>query len=188
MSSTAFPQTLRPSYGKRDQDFFEKLVVSRRFKSESSQYGFHLNSRETSVGEEIGGGIDYTVPVLPKLIREPRESSHEDAVVVQLWEGTVITVSEESFRASLHPKMGQFDDHAGNISFEWVMEQDLDLVKPGAVFYLTLYKGRRIGGTIINAQELRFRRLPAWTAEQVEKVNVLAAEILAKTKARPIAE
>ena len=65
--------------------------------------------------------------------------------------------------------------------------RDRDLVEPGAVFYLTLFK-RTKHGSIENTQELRFRRLPAWTRQQVARVHEDAARLLAKMKARPLAE
>lgn len=129
--------------------------------------------------------------VMPVLRRQlASQYAQIDAAIVQIWEGTVLTVnkSEGCMRAVLHAKRGEIEDHAGDIYFDWVMDQDRDLVAPGAVFYLTIYKSRLRGGTIVNSQELRFRRLPAWSRQQVAKVSELAANIAQKMRARPLAE
>jgi len=74
--------------------------------------------------------------------------------------------------------------HTGEIDLEWVSEQDLALVGPGAVFYLTLFK-RTKSGSIENAQELRFRRRPSWSEVQLEQIAEDATRVLAKMKAVP---
>jgi hypothetical protein len=66
-------------------------------------------------------------------------------------------------RVSLEAKMVPIPRHQAEIDLEWVAEQDQDLVRPGAIFYLTLFK-RTKRGSVENAQELRFRRRPAWSS------------------------
>lgn len=92
---------------------------------------------------------------------------------------------EGTMRALLQAKMGGVPDHFAEIGLEWVSEQDLNLVRPGAVFYLSLYKARRRGGTIVNSQELRFRRLPAWTRRDAASIKDIARHLLAKGKMNP---
>jgi hypothetical protein len=75
----------------------------------------------------------------------------------------------------------------GEIDLEWVAEQDQDLVRPGAVFYLTLFK-RTTRGSVENAQELRFRRRPAWSTAQLRRVEQEAAMLLSKMKPLPTCE
>ncbi len=112
-----------------------------------------------------------------------------DAAVIQLWEGRVLEVDiqNELMQVLLTAKIGQIPEHTAEIEFQWVSEQDRDLVAPGAVFYLTLYKQTR-RGSIKNSQELRFRRRPAWTKQQVQKIYADADLILAKMQSRATAE
>jgi len=112
-----------------------------------------------------------------------------DAAVIQLWEGKVLRVDYELavMEVSLEAKMGSIPPHSAEIELQWVSDQDRDLVEPGAVFYLTLFK-RTKHGSIENTQELRFRRLPAWTRQQVARVHEDAARLMTKMKARPQAE
>lgn len=107
---------------------------------------------------------------------------------LQIWEGTVVEVDHATgtMQVLLDAKMGQMPKHTGEIDLEWVDDQDQDLVRPGAVFYLTLFK--RTKPSVENAQELRFRRRPAWSASQIEQIENDAAMLRSKMKARPIAE
>ena len=112
-----------------------------------------------------------------------------DSMVLQIWEGVV---KHADFKASemdvvLTAKVGREQPHTAQISLQWVPEQDFDLVRPGAVFYLTLYK-RTQRGTIQNAQELRFRRRPAWSRTQVLRIRREAERLGTKICERPSAE
>lgn len=112
-----------------------------------------------------------------------------DASVIQLWEGRVLGVDSQNEVMSvlLCARIGQVPDHTGEIDLQWVSDQDRDLVQPGAVFYLTLFKRLR-RGSVENAQELRFRRRPAWSRQQIQRIQADAAMLRSKMKARPIAE
>lgn len=107
---------------------------------------------------------------------------------LQIWEGTVVEVDRTTgtMQVLLDAKMGQMPQHTGEIEIKWVDEQDQDLVRPGAVFYLTLFK--RTKPSVENAQELRFRRRPAWSATQIEQIERDAIMLRSKMKACPVAE
>lgn len=109
-----------------------------------------------------------------------------DSTPLEIWEGTVVEVDNNArlMRVSLDAKIGHIPRHVGEIDLEWVSEQDQDLVRPGAVFYLTLFK-RTKRGSVENAQELRFRRRPAWSAVQLGQVEQQAAMLLSKMKPLP---
>ncbi|MHB8391133.1 MAG: hypothetical protein ACYDBH_16380 [Acidobacteriaceae bacterium] len=101
---------------------------------------------------------------------------------LQIWEGTVLEIDRDAgvMQVLLDAKIGQMPRHTGEIELEWVDDQDRDLVVPGAVFYLTLFK--RIKPSVENAQELRFRRRPSWSAAQLKQVENDAAALLSKIK------
>ena len=106
-----------------------------------------------------------------------------NASPLQIWEGRVLNVSPEknSMDVLLSAQMSSMPDHTGEIDLQWVSEQDIDLVKPGAVFYLTLFK-RTKRGTVENSQELRFRRVPNWTRRQLQQVQKEADKLLSNVK------
>lgn len=110
----------------------------------------------------------------------------EDSTPLQIWEGAVVEVDHEAgvMQVVLDAKIGQMPRHTGEIDLEWVSEQDEDLVRPGAVFYLTLFK-RTMRGSIQNSQELRFRRRPSWSTAQLKRIEEDTAMILSKMKTLP---
>ena len=120
----------------------------------------------------------------PRRALSPTASA--DTTPLQIWEGTVVEVDNPArvMRVSLEAKLVPIPRHMGEIDLEWVAEQDQDLVRPGAVFYLTLYK-RTKRGSVENAQELRFRRRPAWSSGQLRQIEQDADMLLAKMKPLP---
>ncbi len=126
----------------------------------------------------------FDPPVAPNL---PIVSA--DSTPLQIWEGSVVEVDQKMhvMHVLLNAKIGQMPKHTGEIDLEWVSDQDQNLVKPGAVFYLTLFK-RTKRGSIENAQELRFRRRPSWSAAQLKQIDEDASMLLSKMKALPTLE
>lgn len=105
-----------------------------------------------------------------KAVRE--RSVNTNSLPIQIWEGTVMSVDSEmkSMDVLLDAKIGQLPRHMATISLEWVTDQDIPLVTPGAVFYLTLYKQSELT-TVRNAEEIRFRRLPSWSSSQIRRIH-----------------
>jgi hypothetical protein len=118
--------------------------------------------------------IDPPVPV-----QSMRYGVDADSTPLQIWEGTVLSVKRETneMEVNLDPKMGEIGRHTMDISLNWVGDQDKDLVRPGAVFYLTVFKRTKRSG-IENSQEVRFRRRPAWSAKQIKEIDEAAAKLL----------
>jgi len=123
------------------------------------------------------------VSLLPVVVKE-------DTMPLQIWEGVVQSVDKEEgvMHVILNAKMGEVPRHSADIDMQWVSEQDKNLVEPGAVFYLTLFKLTKKGGSIQNAQELRFRRRPSWSASQLRDIENGVAELHSKMKELPTAE
>lgn len=133
---------------------------------------------------EVEQEFSYVPAETPKKEVHPEEG----AAVIQAWEGTVLEIHGKTLRTRLHAKVGQIDDHVADIDMEWVSPQDLDLVQPGAVFYLTLARKLTRGRSIQNSQELRFRRLPAWSKRDAEKIHQLGADLFAKLSGQATSE
>jgi hypothetical protein len=104
-----------------------------------------------------------------------------DAVVLQLWEGRVgaINAEEGYMDAVLTAKIGDVEDHVAELSLQFVCDQDLDLLQPGAIFYLTLSRRTLKSGSVKMEHELRFRRRPQWSRLQVEAINADADRLFA---------
>lgn len=94
---------------------------------------------------------------------------------LQAWEGTVNLVGATMFTARLFDRARPGEEEAAEFELSEISEDDRPLVVAGSVFYwdvgyLDTPGGRRC------ASEIRFRRLPAWTREELEVARREAAE------------
>lgn len=110
------------------------------------------------------------------------------ATVIQIWEGIVsnVDLEQNQMTVKLNDRQGIVPSHTAQIGLDWVVRQDMDLVRPGAVFYWTIYKETKTT-TIRHSQEIRFRRLPNWTSKQVATIYSKADAFLAKVTSDPVA-
>jgi hypothetical protein len=139
----------------------------------------------TSIIEGVAPEMMFPAPMVnASVLREICANS----VPLQIWEGRVIDVDCDAgvMQVLLNAKIGKMPQHTGEIGLEWVDSQDKDLVHPGAVFYLTLFK--RTKPSVENAQELRFRRRPSWSAAQLKRIDEDTGMILSKMKNPPVSE
>ncbi len=112
------------------------------------------------------------------------------ATVIQIWEGVILSVDFERgmMTVKLTDRGGLIGDHTADIELQWVSNQDHDLLRPGAVFYWTMFKETK-RGSVSNSQEIRFRRLPSWTKRQLAIMQQDALELSTKfSKATRIAD
>jgi hypothetical protein len=105
----------------------------------------------------------------PKHIISLKTESRQSAFIsLQKWEGVVLEVLSDSFLARLVDLTHTGPDEEAEFPFDEVSEEDRSLIRPGAIFYWNIgyhnsYSGQRTRTSII-----RFRRLPAWTREEIE--------------------
>jgi hypothetical protein len=152
----------------------DKSVLTRVIPNHLDSYMLKNNS--TAMYEDISD-VNVRVPAISQV---SKVSEGALAAVLQIWEGTVVSVNAEKqvMSVKLTDRAGLIPTHTGDIDLEWVAPQDMDLVKPGAVFYWTIYKETK-RGTIKNSEEIQFRRLPNWTKKQVEQLYKDADAFLA---------
>lgn len=113
-------------------------------------------------------GMRYDAPIA---VVGTIEHTYE-TVVLQQWEGTVVEISEERIVARL-TDISATDHPEEQASFELdeIPDADHDLVLPGAVFYWSIaYRRERTGQKLLTSA-IRFRRLPAWSRRDVERVR-----------------
>ncbi len=152
-----------------------------------------LHGTTSPVDPDLISDTENTSEQEPKKFVPPRAMSRvatsADSTPIQIWEGIVIEVDHavDVMRVDLNAKIVQMPRHTGEIDLEWVSEQDQDLIRPGAVFYLTLYK-RTKRGSIENTQELRFRRRPSWSTTQLKQIDEEAVMLLSKMRPLPTSE
>lgn len=94
---------------------------------------------------------------------------------LQGWEGVVEEVSDRTFTARLFDLSRPEIEEVAEFEVAEVFEDDRSLLEPGAVFYWDIGYLETPGGRR-RASEIRFRRLPAWTQEELDAAKKEAAE------------
>ena len=115
---------------------------------------------------------DERIKTLESIIGSNDLGEEKFKSIIHLWEGRVLSVDTKNnyMNTLLVSETDNMEDHRATISLEWVVDQDLDLIIPGAIFYLIMYK-EKYRGTIKNSQELLFQRLPKWSHSQIRKIS-----------------
>lgn len=162
--------------GYKDFDVLRNTPKAAVESIENNEEGWFLNATSCKHMESLAGLlIEDFVKALSPVSEQKDKTQGNDAntwtAPIQTFEGEVTDIAEDkkSMDVILRDKSGGLANHSANIELKWVPEQDRDLVKTGAIFYLILYKetNRR---TVRNAEEIRFRRLPNWTKFQINQV------------------
>lgn len=183
--------------GLTDLNFFQNNSVTSGWQSGEKEYAPVEKSHRTTIYDDFESSTDI-LPTSAESSRKSFESpipevrlpTRADSIPLQIWEGTVSQVDTKAgvMHVQLNAKMGDVPRHSAEIELQWVSDQDKDLVQPGAVFYLTLFKRTKWGGSIENSQELRFRRRPSWSLMELKRIDEKASVLLSKMKALPTAE
>jgi hypothetical protein len=109
------------------------------------------------------------VPTVVFLRRSPLVQNR--FVPLQKWEGIVLQVLKESFFARLVDLTSNGMDEEAEFPLEEVSAADWSLVEPGAVFYWNIGYIDSLSGQRTRASVIRFRRLPMWRAEELERAK-----------------
>lgn len=96
-------------------------------------------------------GLRPPQPLFPPRLRPAQEYFN----AVQKWEGYVIEVGQDTFRARLVPIIGEGPDQEAEIYLREMKEEDHTLIKPGAVFYWSIGYLDRPSGRL-RASVIRF--------------------------------
>ncbi len=98
-------------------------------------------------------------------------------VPLQKWEGIVLQVLEDSFFARLVDLTSSGVDEEAEFPVEEVSDADRSLITSGAVFYWNIGYLDNISGQRTRASVIRFRRLPVWRPEELERAKRKAQHI-----------
>jgi hypothetical protein len=164
----------------------------------SDQY---LDETELTIVDENGAGVRR--PLSRSVGSVPVESSDRDRtfkvpninvptetrqltvlaaghfIELSRWDGTVLEVTSTSFWARLSdPKQSRGEEEA-EFAVDEIASFDRPLLCPGAAFYWSIGYWDSISGMRSRISQIRFRRLPAWSASELERVK-MEAKALAK--------
>jgi hypothetical protein len=110
---------------------------------------------------QAGVSILHSLPIAQR--------SQARFILLQQWEGYVETKKADSFVARLVDLDNPVEREVeADILLSEVNPDDLDLIKPGAVFYWTIGYRDQATGQRARVSEIRFRRLPAFTENDLD--------------------
>jgi len=108
------------------------------------------------------------------MIRKVTPPTTDFGITLQDWEGFVETLEDDYFIARLRSRSaGENADsnEIAEIPNSEVDADDRDLLKIGAIFYLTVRRRILITGRHEIASQIVFRRLPAWSKGALAKID-----------------
>jgi len=105
------------------------------------------------------------------------EEQAQRAVALQKWEGMVTAIQGDSFIARLRDLSMDVPEEEVELFLRDVSEDDKALIELGAIFYWSIGYETMASGQIKRTSVIKFRRLPAWTAQELRVVKKQAADI-----------
>jgi len=99
--------------------------------------------------------------------------------ILQDWEGIVETVGDENFTARLRDLTNEenYPSEIAELPIEDISDDDQELLKVGAVFYLTVGRSIRPNGRQQRFGRIVFRRLPGWTSSTLHRAEKRAKRL-----------
>lgn len=98
--------------------------------------------------------------------------------VLQQWEGEVTAISQDRFTAIIRDRTNRTQpDEEVELPLEEVSPSDRELLEVGAVFYWNIGRERTPYGQVKRVSEIRFRRLPMWTKQDLRAIEDEAREL-----------
>ena len=136
-----------------------------------------------SSGEEMQEGaplvsrITQPYPMMPlenRIVKLPPRiepvASGQRFVVLNRWEGVVLSRSDGTFVCRLHDRTATGAPEEAEFDIQEVDDEDRGLICPGAIFYWAVgYLDRPRGRA--RASTIRFRRLPVWREDEIDKAR-----------------
>lgn len=112
--------------------------------------------------------------------RRVQNSTFEYSFVAeQEWEGCVTWIDDKHFYAHLLDLTNEGTEEEAVFDIGEISSIHQDLLKEGALFRWSIGYLRQKGGTRSRLSSLVFRRLPAWSARDLERSKIEAGDLLA---------
>lgn len=121
------------------------------------------------------------IEVAPLIRLATSTGEHRQFQVLREWIGEIVEVKADSVVALLD----EADDsthHAEivELPISDFAPGDTDLLKSGSTFYWSIGYETSIGGSVVRQSEIRMRRMPSWSPNNVESLRSTARKMLAE--------
>lgn len=127
-------------------------------------------------------GNDTSVATFPQMDEDAEaDDEHEQAerssyVLLQKWEGFILKADAEKFSVRLFDTAGARKPHQALFARTELSEEEQALIEEGALL-VWLIGLRQVGIRRKRESEIYIRRLPAWTAAEIEEARAQAGEL-----------
>ena len=100
-------------------------------------------------------------------------------VIIQDWEGIVESIETETFTALLRDLTANeaYPGEMADLPIEDIAPDDRELLKPDAIFYLTVGRSTDTTGRQQRFSRMEFRRLPVWTSADFSRADERAQRL-----------
>lgn len=136
-------------------------------------------AEESSPAEPLNE--DYDAKIFSNPVQQGLKSKHREAseVIVQDWEGIVESIETEIFTALLRDLTANeaYPGERADLPIEDITPDDRGLLKPGAIFYLTIGRSTGPTGQQQRFSRMEFRRLPVWTSADFDRADERAQRL-----------
>ena len=131
-----------------------------------------LSAQRTTNGEK------QSETYVPLHIPKPRNSEYQTEVLQQ-WEGIVEEVGDENFTARLRDLTNKehYPGEMAELPRDDISDDDRELLREGAVFYLTVGRLIHFSGRQKRFGDIVFRRLPGWTSSTLDRAEKRAERL-----------
>lgn len=136
-----------------------------------TQQHSNFSSVQTETAVLVGNRPREQPNVAPVVFLRQEPSRQSRFIPLQKWEGTVVEVLDEGFFARLVDLTSAGVDEEAEFPLEEISTADRSLIAPGAVFYWNIGYFDSLSGQRTRASVIRFRRLPVWRAEELERAK-----------------
>ena len=142
--------------------------VDRRFQEDTLLTGMNGDGYDVTESKKPKWSTEGARLQLGEFLLSPPKMppSREYSKATQKWEGRVISVFGDTFKATLSPLVGDEAVQEAEIYVEDITRDERPLIEPGAVFYWSIGYLERPSGRR-RESVIRFRRLPTWTSNEV---------------------
>lgn len=136
-------------------------------------------SRYTSDPESTSDIYTVASQFENRIIRRPKPTiSKGRFILLQQWEGAVLNIYEETFTALIYDQTNpQNDPEEVDLLLEEVSPQDRPLLQEGAIFYWSIGYDDLSNGQRKRSSNIRFRRLPAWSKKDIDRIMEKASAL-----------
>ena len=152
-------------------------IFEKSIKNDLSDYLGYKNLDEFKNAEKDTNIYQRTKILTPLMLLKNKLSKMDSFISLQKWEGVVLEIKDETFKAELNDlkKIGIKEE--AEIYIEEISPDDKDLLKVGNSFYWHIGFYDKASGERTRTSFIRFVRLPKWNKLEIKLAELEADKL-----------